>query len=51
MVADPVALKSAAGPMAAPRWLLVFGLLAGVYFFHGFVVPGLAALALNQSSS
>jgi len=35
------------GPIAAARWLLVFVLLAGVYFFHGFLVPVLAALVIG----
>lgn len=38
------------GPMAAARWLLVFVLIAGVYFFHGFLVPGLAALVIGFAS-
>jgi hypothetical protein len=42
---------SLVGPMAAARWLLVFVLIAGVYFFHGFVVPGLGALVIGLSSS
>lgn len=32
------------------RWLLVFILAAGVYFFHGFVVPVLAALVIGFAS-
>ncbi|MDQ0318819.1 putative PurR-regulated permease PerM [Pararhizobium capsulatum DSM 1112] len=35
------------GPITAARWLLVFVLLAGVYFFHGFLVPVLAALVIG----
>ena len=35
------------GPISAARWLLVFVLLAGVYFFHGFLVPVLAALVIG----
>lgn len=42
--------SSLVGPMAAARWLLVFVLLAGVYFFHGFLVPGLAALVIGFAS-
>ncbi|MGX5666802.1 AI-2E family transporter [Rhizobium daejeonense] len=38
------------GPRSAARWLLVFVLLAGVYFFHGFVVPVLAALVIGFAS-
>jgi predicted PurR-regulated permease PerM len=32
------------------RWLLVFILAAGVYFFHGFLVPVLAALVIGFAS-
>ena len=32
------------------RWLLVFVLLAGVYFFSGFLVPVLAALVIGFAS-
>ncbi len=32
------------------RWLLIFILLAGVYFFHGFLVPVLAALIIGFAS-
>ncbi len=38
------------GPRSAARWLIVFVLLAGVYFFHGFVVPVLAALVIGFAS-
>jgi predicted PurR-regulated permease PerM len=38
------------GPIAAARWLLVFVLLAGVYFFNGFLVPVLAALVIGFAS-
>ena len=37
-----------ANPVA--RWLLVLVLAAGVYFFHGFVVPVLAALTIGFAS-
>ncbi len=41
-------------PMLPPhpiaRWLLVFVLAAGVYFFHGFLVPVLAALIIGFAS-
>lgn len=36
--------------MTAARWMLVFVLLAGVYFFHGFVVPVLAAVVIGFAS-
>lgn len=35
------------GPTSAARWLLLFVLIAGVYFFYGFVVPVLAALVIG----
>jgi predicted PurR-regulated permease PerM len=38
------------GPTSIARWLLVFVLLAGVYFFHGFIVPVLAALVIGFAS-
>jgi predicted PurR-regulated permease PerM len=37
-------------PSSIARWLLVFVLLAGVYFFHGFLVPVLAALIIGFAS-
>ena len=37
-------------PISAARWLLVFVLLAGAYFFHGFLVPVLAALVIGFAS-
>jgi predicted PurR-regulated permease PerM len=47
----PVYDRSAlVGPMTAARWLLVFVLAAGVYFFHGFLVPVLAALVIGFAS-
>lgn len=33
-------------PLTAARWLLVLIFLAGAYFFHGFIVPVLAALVI-----
>ncbi|MGF6172908.1 putative PurR-regulated permease PerM [Ensifer sp. 4252] len=38
------------GPITAARWMLVFVLLAGVYFFHGFLVPVLAAVVIGFAS-
>lgn len=38
------------GPITAARWMLVFVLLAGVYFFNGFVVPVLAAVVIGFAS-
>ncbi|MCM2293464.1 AI-2E family transporter [Allorhizobium sp. BGMRC 0089] len=38
------------GPTSAARWLLVAILLAGVYFFYGFVVPILAATVIGIAS-
>ena len=37
-------------PMAMARWLVILILLAGVYFFHGFLVPVLAALIIGFAS-
>ncbi|MBD8553613.1 AI-2E family transporter [Rhizobium sp. CFBP 8762] len=37
-------------PISAARWLLVFILLAGAYFFKGFLVPVLAALVIGFAS-
>ncbi|QRM56805.1 AI-2E family transporter [Sinorhizobium sp. BG8] len=36
--------------LSAARWLLVLVIIAGVYFFHGFVVPVLAALVIAFAS-
>lgn len=37
-------------PISAARWLLVMIILAGIYFFHGFLVPVLAALVIGFAS-
>ncbi|KOC76519.1 ABC transporter permease [Shinella sp. GWS1] len=37
-------------PISAARWLLVLIVFAGIYFFHGFVVPVLAALVIAFAS-
>ena len=37
-------------PISAARWLLVLIVIAGIYFFHGFVVPILAALVIGFAS-
>jgi predicted PurR-regulated permease PerM len=37
-------------PISAARWLLLLVLLAGVYFFHGFLVPVLAAVVIGFAS-
>lgn len=37
-------------PISAARWLLVLITAAGIYFFHGFVVPVLAALVIGFAS-
>jgi len=37
-------------PLSAARWLLLLVMAAGVYFFHGFVVPVLAALVIAFAS-
>ncbi|MBD9374011.1 AI-2E family transporter [Rhizobium sp. ARZ01] len=37
-------------PISAARWLLFLIIIAGIYFFHGFVVPVLAALVIATAS-
>ena len=37
-------------PISVARWLLVLVFAAGVYFFHGFLVPVLAALVIGFAS-
>ncbi|CCF19483.1 Permease [Pseudorhizobium banfieldiae] len=37
-------------PISAARWLLVLIVIAGIYFFHGFLVPVLAALVIGFAS-
>src|SRR5690554_4984544 len=37
-------------PLSAARWLLILVFAAGVYFFHGFLVPILAALVIGFAS-
>jgi predicted PurR-regulated permease PerM len=37
-------------PLSAARWLLLLVIAAGVYFFHGFIVPVLAALVIAFAS-
>jgi predicted PurR-regulated permease PerM len=37
-------------PLSAARWLLVLVIAAGIYFFHGFAVPVLAALVIAFAS-
>ncbi len=37
-------------PVSLARWLLVLIIAAGVYFFHGFLVPVLAALVIGFAS-
>ncbi|HEY6631966.1 MAG TPA: AI-2E family transporter [Rhizobiaceae bacterium] len=37
-------------PLAAARWLLLIVIAAGIYFFHGFLVPVLAALVIAFAS-
>jgi predicted PurR-regulated permease PerM len=37
-------------PNSIARWLLVFVLLAGVYFFQGFLIPALAATIIGFAS-
>jgi predicted PurR-regulated permease PerM len=50
---EPMPVPSRAplvGYDSVARWLLVFVLAAGVYFFHGFLVPVLAALVIGFAS-
>lgn len=49
-VAVPPARAPLVGYDSVARWLLVFILAAGVYFFHGFLVPVLAALVIGFAS-
>lgn len=37
-------------PLSVARWLLVLVIAAGIYFFHGFLVPVLAALVIGFAS-
>ncbi|MDI6027668.1 AI-2E family transporter [Corticibacterium sp. UT-5YL-CI-8] len=37
-------------PVSAARWLLVLIVAAGIYFFHGFLVPVLAAVVIAFAS-
>lgn len=37
-------------PLSAARWLLLLVIAAGIYFFHGFLVPVLAALVIAFAS-
>lgn len=47
----PAPLRSAViPPLTAARWLLVLIVAAGVYFFHGFLFPVLAALVIAFAS-
>lgn len=46
---DPASMPLIA-PRAVARWLLVLVLLAGVYFFRGFLVPVLGALVIGFAS-
>ncbi|MEB2843498.1 AI-2E family transporter [Rhizobiales bacterium RZME27] len=48
----PVASSSVAliPSISAARWLLVLVVFAGIYFFHGFIVPVLAALVIGFAS-
>jgi predicted PurR-regulated permease PerM len=37
-------------PISAARWLLILVVAAGIYFFHGFLIPVLAALVIGFAS-
>lgn len=43
-------LNTVIPPITAARWLLLLVVLAGIYFFYGFVVPVLAALVIGFAS-
>lgn len=51
---EPLSVPPARAPLvgydSVARWLLVFVLAAGVYFFQGFLVPVLAALVIGFAS-
>ena len=51
---EPLSVPPAQAPLVGydsiARWLLVLVLAAGVYFFHGFLVPVLAALVIGFAS-
>jgi predicted PurR-regulated permease PerM len=51
---EPLSVPPARAPLVGydsiARWLLVFVLAAGVYFFQGFLVPVLAALVIGFAS-
>lgn len=42
--------KALIPPISAARWLMLLIVIAGVFFFHGFVVPVLAALVIAFAS-
>jgi predicted PurR-regulated permease PerM len=42
--------RAVVAPLSAARWLLLLVVLAGVYFFHTFLVPVLAALVIAFAS-
>lgn len=42
--------RAVVAPLSAARWLLLLVMLAGVYFFHTFLVPVLAALVIAFAS-
>jgi predicted PurR-regulated permease PerM len=46
----PAAMSSPLPANPVARWLLILILAAGVYFFHGFLVPVLAALIIGFAS-
>lgn len=45
-----VFMSSVLPEKAFARWLLIFVLIAGIYFFSGFLVPVLAALIIGFAS-
>jgi len=51
LIGVPAPLRAAViPPLSAARWLLLLIVAAGVYFFHGFLFPVLAALVIAFAS-
>lgn len=50
LLGAPMSQRAVVPPLSAARWLLLLVVAAGVYFFHGFLVPVLAALVIAFAS-
>src|SRR5690606_37905802 len=50
LLGAPVSQRAVVPPLSDARWLLLLVVAAGVYFFHGFLVPVLAALVIAFAS-